>query len=89
MSRRQTSKPTSFTNEQQASRHTVPLHNCRQGHHTFTLTFRPGEALCTVCGLVTYCLPCLQVHALPIPTNRGAYALLCDVHQSQKAEVQV
>jgi len=72
------------TAERRAAAHKQALLNCQQGMHTSTSTFRPGETVCTTCGLVVYCPTCLDVHHLLYPTAH-AHPLTCPTHQ--QAEV--
>lgn len=77
------------THEPSATRRTAEHSACQRGEHTMTATFRPGETLCLVCGLVLYCPACLTEQHLPAPTNRRAFVTLCAVHQHQKTEVSL
>ncbi len=61
------------------------LEQCAKGQHTSTPTFRPGETVCTTCGMVVYCPTCLHENHLQPPLVH-AYPGLCPTHK--KAEVQ-
>ncbi len=71
--------------EQRAAAREKALENCLHGSHTATPTFRPGETVCTTCGMVVYCPPCLQENRLQV-TQVHAYPVLCSTHQN--AEVK-
>ncbi len=62
------------------------LEQCAKGHHSSTPTFRPGETVCLVCGLVLYCPDCLNESHLQPPFVH-AFPKVCPTHQ--KAQVQV
>ncbi|HYU71569.1 MAG TPA: hypothetical protein VEL31_02720 [Ktedonobacteraceae bacterium] len=79
------SKPTA--RQRQATRRTYNLANCQRGKHLLIPTFRPGEQVCTSCGVVLYCPECLRVHQLPVSSAHRAYPLACSTHVH--AEVQV
>ena len=59
---------------------------CQQGRHSSTPTFRPGETVCLVCGIVVYCPLCLDVSHLPYPTAARAYPLTCLTHQAGEGQ---
>ncbi len=71
--------------EQRAAAREKALEQCAKGHHTHTPTFRPGETVCLICGIVFYCPACLHESHLQPPLTH-AYAFPCPTHQ--KAEVQ-
>lgn len=71
--------------EQRAIARQKALEQCRKGQHTSTPTFRPGETVCTTCGLVVYCPDCLHESHLQVPQVH-AYPVVCLPHK--KAEVQ-
>ncbi len=72
--------------EKRALAHEQALEHCRKGEHTSTPTFRPGETVCTTCGIVNYCPTCLQEHNLH-PAFVRAYPFLCATH-TQAEEVK-
>jgi len=74
------------TAEQRATTRAKALEQCRQGNHTTTATFRPGETVCTTCGMVVYCPTCLNDSRLQPPFVH-AYPVVCQTHKN--AEVQV
>jgi len=71
--------------ERRAAAYEQALLNCQQGMHTDTPTFRPGETVCIICGLVVYCPVCLDVHHLSYPTAH-AHPLICLAHQQTKVQ---
>jgi len=72
--------------EQRATTRAKALEQCRKGNHTTTATFRPGETVCTTCGMVVYCPTCLNENHLQPPFVH-AYPVICQTHKN--AEVQV
>jgi hypothetical protein len=66
---------------QSATAYTSALTNCKQGYHTLTPTFRPGEKLCLICGVVYSCPFCVREHNLPPVTSQLVFVLLCDKHK--------
>jgi len=66
--------------ERRATAHEQALLDCQQGKHTSTPTFRPGETVCTTCGLVVYCPVCLDESHLLFPLAH-AHPLTCPTHQ--------
>ena len=62
--------------------------DCKQGRHHTTPTFRPGETVCLVCGMVVYCPPCLDAYHLPSPTAERAFPLPCLAHQATNVQKQ-
>jgi len=66
--------------ERRAAERKQALLDCQQGRHSATPTFRPGETMCLICGLVVYCPVCLDVHHLFYPTAH-AHPLTCVTHQ--------
>jgi len=72
--------------EQRATARAKALEQCKKGNHTTTATFRPGETVCTTCGMVVYCPNCLNDNHLQVPQVH-AYPIVCQTHK--KAEVQV
>ncbi len=78
---RSTRKKKPSAAEQNATHRTQALADCKQGKHTLHNTFRSGEQVCIVCGVVFYCTACLkQATLLPHPTN--AYAFPCTEHRT-------
>lgn len=71
--------------EQRAAAREQALEQCAKGHHSSTPTFRPGETVCLVCGLVLYCPDCLNESHLQPPFVH-AFPKVCPTHQ--KAQVQ-
>jgi len=71
--------------ERRAAARAKALEDCRNGQHTSTPTFRPGETVCTTCGLVVHCPSCLNENHLLAPQGH-AYPRVCPTHQN--AEVQ-
>ena len=69
--------------EKRTSQREQALAHCQQGNHTFTGTFRQSEFVCLTCGLVMYCVLCLEEHKLPAPDNH-AFPRFCQTHM--KAE---
>lgn len=61
------------------------LAQCRKGQHTDTPTFRPGETVCTTCGMVVYCPDCLYENHLQLPLVH-AYPMCCSTHQNAKVQ---
>jgi hypothetical protein len=61
---------------QGATRRTQANAHCQQGRHTMSDTFRPGERVCLICGIVLYCPACLQHSNLSPITNGRAYTQL-------------
>ena len=52
--------------------------SCPRGDHRWTRTFRPSEALCLSCSMVTYCPACfLEQHLAPAARS---YPLECQSH---------
>lgn len=80
-------KPKPTAKQKQAARQASNLANCQQGRHRLTATFRPGERVCTSCGVVFSCPDCLTQYDLPVSRAPHAYPLACATHA--KAEVQV
>ncbi len=72
--------------ERRATERAQALFDCRQGRHSATPTFRPGETVCLVCGRVAYCPECLDASHLPYPTATHAYPLTCLAHQPADAQ---
>lgn len=79
-----TKKPTA--QEQTALRRTQALVNCQHGKHTLSPTFRPGERICTIGGVVFYCPACLEHAHLTPSTNKQTFVFACSLHRD--AEVQ-
>ena len=73
--------------ERKARQREQALEACQHGRHTLTATFRPGEQMCTVCGLISYCPDCLRECNLPIVVGRRVFPCECPRHR-QKAEVK-
>jgi len=73
--------------EVSATLRTAALADCQRGNHTHTPTFRPGETMCTVCGLVLYCPTCLTQHNLRVPANMLAFPRDCALHQPNEVQV--
>ncbi len=72
--------------EQRVKAREKALENCLHGSHMATPTFRPGETVCTTCGMVLYCPDCLNENHLQPPLVH-AYPVICTPHKN--AEVQV
>ncbi len=73
--------------QQRATARERAFQQCKRGKHSLTNTFRPGEQVCTSCGLVVYCAACLNEHKLQVAPNRHTFPLLCKTRRN--AEVQV
>ncbi len=71
-------RPTAI--EQRATAREKALDQCGKGQHTSTPTFRPGETVCTICGMVLYCPDCLKQYQLQLPLVH-AYPVLCLSHK--------
>ena len=59
---------------------------CAQGWHRMTPTFRPGEQVCTLCGVVTFCPVCLEEQHLPPSRSTRAFPSMRLVHQQAQAQ---
>ncbi len=82
----QTMRRASLTAEQRrAAAREQALLRCGQGEHQTMPTFRAGEHVCLICGLVLYCPSCLAIHHLPLAQARRLYALPCPAHQDVAA----
>ena len=81
-----TTKKPATQKEKSALQITKALADCRQGKHSLTPTFRPGEHVCQFCSVVLYCFPCLTENDLKLPTSLHAFPLDCVKHQ--KVQVQ-
>ncbi len=87
MSKRRWAKKRLTAAEQRARAREQALEQCEKGNHTKTPTFRPGEQICTSCGLVVYCPVCLDRQNLQVAAQRRTFPLLCETHRY--VEVQV
>ena len=82
MSRWEKKRPTAA--EKRAAAREKALEQCAKGNHTDTPTFRPGETVCTTCGIVNYCPECLQESNLQ-PPFAHAFPVLCAIHKKVEA----
>ena len=78
--------------ERRVQARAAALARCERGYHRMKRTFRPGEEVCTVCALVTYCPECLvEAHLSPVTSTR-AFAQPCLLHHAtpvtEQQEVQ-
>ena len=55
---------------------------CRSGHHRMHTTLTPGEQVCLVCGLLTFCPLCEPRYLQLKPTSR-AHVLACATHRQE------
>lgn len=77
-------KPSVPAAERSKMNHTRALARCDRGEHMISNTFRPGEQVCTICGLVIYCPICLDNAHLSYPQARQVYPLVCTIHQGKE-----
>ncbi len=80
-----TSKKQPTAAEHKAAERKQALLNCQQGNHSSIPTFRPGETVCLICGLVVYCPVCLDMNHLSYPTAH-AHPLTCSTHQHVRVQ---
>ncbi len=66
--------------ERRAAARAQALLDCQRGRHSATPTFRAGETVCLVCGLVVYCPVCLDENHLVYPSAH-AHQLTCSTHR--------
>lgn len=74
------------TKKRPTAAHEKALELCKKGEHTNSPTFRPGETVCTACGMVVYCPACLDENHLQVPLVH-AYPLLCAAHKNVEVKV--
>lgn len=72
-------KPLTVVERRAAARNRARL-DCQRGRHSATPTFRAGETVCLVCGLVVYCPVCLDENHLVYPSAH-AHPLTCSTHR--------
>jgi hypothetical protein len=63
------------------ARRASAIEACKVGRHRLTPTFRAGERLCTVCGVVFSCQACLEVHHLPPAQGKRVFPFPCEEHR--------
>ncbi|HEY7418340.1 MAG TPA: hypothetical protein VH593_24375 [Ktedonobacteraceae bacterium] len=64
-----------------AEKRAMALAECQQGRHTLTPTFRAGERMCAVCGVIFSCPTCMQVHRLPPVQGKRVFPFPCEEHR--------
>jgi hypothetical protein len=64
-----------------AEKRAQALAMCRQGQHVLTPTFRAGEQICTVCGVVFSCQMYLEVYHLPPAQGKRVIPFSCAEHR--------
>lgn len=57
------------------------LAQCGKGEHQTMPTFRCGEKVCLICGVVLYCPTCLQENSLSVAPGERVYAFPCPIHR--------
>jgi hypothetical protein len=80
-SSRTTSSRALTAREQQARAQAQAHTRCQRGEHQTMPTFRPGERVCLICGVVFYCSACLSEHHLQVAQAAHVYHLACSKHQ--------